>query len=35
LRSYVNFDQDDWVEWLPLADATHQWGIHHSDSCLA
>jgi RNase H-like domain found in reverse transcriptase/Reverse transcriptase (RNA-dependent DNA polymerase)/Integrase zinc binding domain/Chromo (CHRromatin Organisation MOdifier) domain len=30
LRCYVNYKQDDWVEWLPYAQAAYNGSIHES-----
>jgi transposase InsO family protein len=30
LRSYINFDQDDWVKWLPLAEFAYNNSRHSS-----
>ena len=30
LRCFVNFEQDDWARWLPLAQFTYNHSIHSS-----
>jgi hypothetical protein len=30
LRCFVNFEQDDWARWLPLAQFTYNHSVHSS-----
>jgi hypothetical protein len=30
LRSYINYRQDDWVKWLPLAEFAYNNSVHSS-----
>jgi predicted NAD/FAD-binding protein len=34
LRAYVNYLQDDWVHWLPLAEFTYNNSVHTSTSLM-